>query len=352
MGRSDGRYAYDIAELVRIDSDVQLAELEYFRSAAIPAPDIRIRTTRVGHWPSWRSRFSETSGRLTYVEQLGALGANFRITMGSPIEIEVSPLLAKSRHVLYTNVLEAMLRFQLVARGHVLLHSAAVIVDGKAVLLSAQTDTGKTSTVIKLVRERAYEFLSDDMTVISPDGRAICYPKPMILSYHTMAVISGRSLSRRQRAADTIQSRLHSNSGRTVGHFLGTLRIPIMSLNSVVQIVVPPPKYRIDALIPSRIGREAPIGHVVLMERGETVRERVDVDPATDMLIENTDDAYGFPPFATFAPKLRIEGMDYPQLRRREREDWWPRLRSCSVSPPLQSSRSHRTTRRSRTSSW
>ncbi|MGH2428706.1 MAG: GtrA family protein [Candidatus Limnocylindria bacterium] len=325
------QFRYDIAGLLRVESDVELPELGYFATSAKEDPDIRIRTTRVGGLPSRQSRFTHAGSRLSYLEQLGSASANFRIVMGSPIEVEVSPLLAKSRHVLYTNVLEALLRFLLVSRGYVLLHSAAMMVDGKAVLLSAQTDTGKTSTVIKLVRERGYDFLSDDMTIVAPDGRAICYPKPMTLSSHTMAVISGHELKKRQRVALAIQSRLHSKSGRSVGRFLGGLQIPIMSVNSVVQILVPPPKYRIDALLECRIGREAQIGHVVLMERGESLRERLHSHEAIDQLVENTDDAYGFPPFATFAPHITIGGDDYETLRRKERMLLADALRTATV---------------------
>ena len=37
-------------------------------------------------------------------------------------------------------------------------------------------------------------------------------------------------------------------------------------------------------------------------------------------LIENTDDAYGFPPFSLFAPMIKIDGLDYEGLRRKEAE--------------------------------
>jgi putative flippase GtrA len=311
-------HVYDIAGVLRVESDIALPELRYFRTEASGRVDIRIRVSRVGALPSRRTHFRTASGKLSYIEHLGLAGANFRLTMGDPIDLEVAPLLARSPHVLYTNVVEALLRFVLVARGHVLLHSASLVVDGKAALLSAQTDTGKTSTVIRLVRERGYHFLSDDMTIIAPDGRAICYPKPMTLSYHTMSAIAGVSLSRRQRLALALQSRLHSKSGRSVGRFLGDLNIPIMSVNSVVQMLVPPPKYHIDALLGCKIGHEAPIGHVVLMERGEELNERLTIDRAVEQLIENTDDAYGFPPFATFAPHIRIGGDDDAALRAQE----------------------------------
>ena len=319
-GRADRRpLAYSVAGLLRIESEVELRELAYFRTDEGGTPDLVIRVGRVGSFPTLRTRFDETDSTLRYLEHLGAASANFHITLGSPIEVRVAPLLAASPHVLYTNVIEALLRFLLVSRGHVLLHSACVMVNGRAVLLSAQTDTGKTSTVIQLVRDRNYRFLSDDMTIISPDGVAIHYPKPMTMSYHTMSAIRDQQLPARQRMALAIQSRLHSKSGRTVGRTLGNWNIPIMSVNSVVQWIVPPPKYHITSLIDCELAERAPIGHVFIMERGEPLQERQTPSEAIPTLIENTDDAYGFPPFATFAPRLRIGSDDYDSLRRKER---------------------------------
>ena len=240
--------------------------------------------------------------------------------MGNPIEIDASPLLGLSRHVLYTNVVEALLRFVLVSKGYVLLHSAGLEVEGKATLLSAQTDTGKTSTVINLVRERHWRFISDDMAIIDPAGFVRTFPKPMTLSYHTMTrAVDVATLSPKKRMQLQVQSRVHSKSGRTVGKGLGSLNVPIMSINSVLQIVVPPPKYHITKLLPAHIATETPIANVFLMERGEPVQERVELEAAIDQLIENTDDAYGFPPFATLAPNLVIGGENYQQLRDHER---------------------------------
>ena len=328
------QHRYDIAGILRIDSDVALRELAFFRvesAAGELEPDLRIRVGRVGSLPLRRTRFITEGDSLSYFEQLGMASANFRITMGDPIDIRVAPLLANSPHVLYTNVVEALLRFLLVSKGYVLLHSACVVADGLAVLLSAQTDTGKTSTVIRLVRDHDYQFLSDDMTIISPAGMAIQFPKPMTMSYHTMASIRGQRLRIGQRAALAIQSRLHSKSGRTVGRRLGTWNLPIMSVNSVVQFLVPPPKYDIDALLGCEISERAPIGNVFLMERGDSLEEALTVEQAMQTLIDNTDDAYGFPPFATFAPHIRIGGDDYATLRQKERALLTAALEQASI---------------------
>jgi putative flippase GtrA len=320
-GKPALQFRYDIGGLLRLDSDSELPELAYFRTALVTTPDIRIRTRRVALLPGVRIRLKRNGDTVTYREHLGVLGADFNLTMGHPIEVEASHLLSLSRHVLYTNVVEALLRFVLVSKGYVLLHSAGLEVDGKATLLSAQTDTGKTSTVINMVRERHWHFISDDMAIIDPAGFVRTFPKPMTLSFHTMTrAVDVNTLSPRKRMQLQVQSRVHSKSGRTVGKGLGSLNVPIMSINSVLQIMVPPPKYHITSLLPAHIAAEAPIANVFLMERGEPIQERVELEAAIDQLIDNTDDAYGFPPFATLAPNFMIDGSDYQQLRARERE--------------------------------
>ena len=319
-GERQARHRYDLAGILAIESDVELRELRSFASQRIGPPDIKIRVGVVAPMPTRRVRFEERGQELVYREHLGPIGANFTLRMGEPIEIKVSKLLALSPHVVYTNLVEAFLRFLLVSKGYVLLHSAALVGEHGATLLSAQTDTGKTSTVISLVRSRGYRFLSDDMTIIDPRGEAISYPKPMTLSFHTMGVAKDGRLTMADRARLAVQSRLHSKSGREVGRALGERNLPIMSINSAVQFLVPPPKHRIEDLFDCAVGGRAPIHSVVLMERGEELLEPVDIDAAVTKLLENTDDAYGFPPFERFAPMIRIGGDDYATLRRKEAE--------------------------------
>ena len=319
-GGGDARYRYDVAGVLAIESDVELRELRSFATRRIGPPDIKITIGLVEPRPGRRVTFEDRGDQLVYREHLGPLSANFTLRMGDPIRIKVSPMLAMSPHVVYTNIVEAFLRFLLVSKGYVLLHSAALVGEHGATLLSAQTDTGKTSTVISLVRSRGYRFLSDDMTIIDPAGVAVSYPKPMTLSFHTMGVAKDGRLTMGDRARLSVQSRVHSKSGRQVGRALGEKNVPIMTINSAVQFLVPPPKHRIEDLFDCAVGGRAPIRNIVLMERGSEVLESVDLDAAVEKLLENTDDAYGFPPFALFAPMIRINGMDYEALRRKEAE--------------------------------
>ena len=66
----------------------------------------------------------------------------------------MTPLLALSPHVVYTNIVEALLRFVLASKDLALLHSATLVLEGHGVMLSAHTDTGKTATILRILREQ------------------------------------------------------------------------------------------------------------------------------------------------------------------------------------------------------
>jgi dolichol-phosphate mannosyltransferase len=315
-------YLYRVGGFVTVGSEIRLRELQYFQVASLGTePDIRIRVEPVGE-PGLRTRPLVTHGPtfVTYEEHLGQRGANFRLDFeGDRIEVAVAPLLGRSPHVVYTNVVEALLRFVLVSRGCLLLHSATIELDGQGVMLTARTDTGKTSTILRLLRERQGGFLSDDMTIVEPDGRAWCYPKPLTISAHTVQAIAQHTLSRSEQLKLAVQSRIHSKQGRQVGSRLGELNLPIMALNATTQAFIPPPKYMVDRLVSTRYLASTRVRELFVIARGAPGLEVVGHEAAVDLMIENTDDAYGFPPFRSFAPAISINGEDYVQLRQRER---------------------------------
>jgi hypothetical protein len=314
-------YRYNVHGLVSIGSPVPLKELSYFRTFAGDPLDIEIHPGRfgTGHVRT-RTRVTQyvKTPAVSYEEHLGRFGCDFCIEMTDNIQVLVGPLLLRSPHVLYTNVIEALLRFVLVSRGYLLLHSACLDFDGRGVLLSALTDTGKTGTVLRLLRDHNARFLSDDMTILDPDGRALCYPKPLTISQHTLRAVNAGDLTPKEWRRLRFQSRLHSKEGRNIGTRMGQMNLPIMSMNAVTQLMVPPPKYIVDRLVMCDGSRSVQVNELFVIERDEF---RVsDIDPAhlIDELIANTDDAYGFPPFRYFAPALVVGKEAYEELRARE----------------------------------
>jgi dolichol-phosphate mannosyltransferase len=316
------KHSYDIDGVTRISSSIRLPELEFFRTHHVSDPDLVIRTRPVGGWsPRTKVSIRERGGRIEYREHLGPLFANFSVDLAGPVLVTAGPLLALSPHVLYTNVIEPLLRFILASKGKMLLHAACISVGGRTVMLSAKTDTGKTSTILTMLRSDGGVFYSDDMVIIDAKGVASRYPKPLTISAHTLRAVPQHRLKRRQRLSLAWQSRLHSREGRSVGKKLGSANLPIMSMNALVQAIIPPPKYRVTDLVPCVVGTQVLMESLYVIERGTPAfTEPIAHHDAVAELLENTEDAYGFPPYSSLAPYLTIDGKEHAQLKALERE--------------------------------
>jgi len=301
-------HAYNIHDEVEVVSDVALPELERFRTSGHSGlPTIRVRIPAHGapgaEDPAKRPT-TPNGRRVAYHDQLGRMGFGMEIMYGEPgdtIEVAASPLLARSPHVLYTNIVEPILRWTFADKGFALVHGACVAVGDRAFLITARTDTGKTTTILRLLDNyRGVSFLSDDLTLVSPDGSVLPYPKPLTISSHTVEAVNSPLLTRRERLTLPLQSRLHSKSGRLFGLLLAKTRLPMATMNAIVQLVVPPPKYHVEHLVPhvKTVGRTARLAGMFVIERGEDGQERLTDEAATRILLENCEDAYGFPPYA------------------------------------------------------
>lgn len=317
-------YRYHVPDVATIGSQVHLAELEYFRAQWLGNDtEIQVRIGTVGNrLPVSRAVLTQLACPPTigYAEHLGRFGANFRVLLDNPIEVVVSPSLGRSPHVVYTNLLEALLRFVAVSRGVVLLHSACLEIDGTGVLISARTDTGKTGTVLRLIREHGAKFLSDDMTVLYRDGRVGCFPKPLTISRHTLRAVRSDELTRQERRRLGLQSRLHSREGRQFGLALSRLNVPIMGANALIQRIVPPPKYAVDRLVPCEIVPESKMTELFVLERGPHALTELSPADAMSTLLANTEDAYLFPPFHQLSSSIVLGRDDLRALREKERE--------------------------------
>jgi hypothetical protein len=153
------------------------------------------------------------------------------------------------------------------------------------------------------------EFLSDDLTLLAPDGRVLTYPKPLTVSSHTVAAVSSPRLSLGQRLGLPLQSRIHSRSGRRFAFVLAKTRLPVATINALVQLVVPPPKYHVDRLVPRvSFATAARVRHLVVIERGPDGTALLTEADAVTSLLRNGEDAYGFPPYPTIATFLHGDG--------------------------------------------
>ncbi|MDH5225004.1 MAG: GtrA family protein [Actinomycetota bacterium] len=346
------RYSYDIHGIVRIVSDARLPELSFFRVEEIDGPpDIDICVSGDGFGgPRTRRLVERGDHAVRYVEQLGRFGFAVDIRMADPSRVQVSRPVARSPHVLYTNVAEPLLRWTFVRKGYALVHAACLEMDGKGTLITAQTDTGKTTTCLMSVQQHGAGFVSDDMVIIDGDGMALAFPKPLTISAHTLAAARTAPLPWRRRCWLQVQSRLHSKSGRRTGLALSKVNLPVCTMNAWVQRLIPPPKFTIEELVPSaRIVPSVRITHMGVIERGSTlVQPLLDLDSNVLVLRENTEDAYGFPPYPLIAAVLAngdvaledevrrhlLDGLPVTRIRTSDRH-WYEQLMLLTTETPF-----------------
>jgi hypothetical protein len=260
---------------------------------------------------------------LRYAENLGIIGANFAIQYSDTITIYVTHLLSVSRHVLYVNVIEPILRLLLISKGHVLLHSACVGFDRSGILLSAPPDTGKTSLTLKCIKG-GFSFLSDDMTILRLPNKALCFPKPLTISWSTYKaspdllknVEHGRSFFR-------VRSLIHSKKGRQFMHKLCSYNtMPMLTINAVAQVVIKPPKFKIlDIVQPETLKQEISIENLYFLQKdNHRYIESVPSETSVRKAIENTDHAFLFPPLTRLLSQITIKGTSFEELIHKERD--------------------------------
>ncbi len=343
-------YSYNIHNLVSVVSERALPELQPFQvQTKIDEPTIYVKIA----FPRRQSPGdAKDQNYLHYHEILGKLGFDVGIQMGERVNITASPLMGLSPHVLYTNVVEPVLRWTFVKKGYALIHGATIAFGKNAYLITARTDTGKTTTLLKILAHQRRNndqaaFLSDDMTIASPDGVALTYPKPLTISHHTLRAINANYLTLREKLSLPLQSRIHSRSGRKVASFISRYHwIPAATINMFMQMVVPPPKYFVSRLVPKvKLSRVARFSGMFIIERGGEGFREIDNGEALEILLSNCEDAYGFPPYNDLKEFLYMrDGVD---LRPKEQEiirsalgglsanlirstslDWW-----CQIPP-------------------
>jgi glycosyltransferase involved in cell wall biosynthesis len=313
-------FNYDIHGIVTVASEGRLPELERFRvDADLPDPTIRVRIGRIAGRGTGATELESGDTRVHFVERFGNLGFGAQIDLGERVEVLATPLLRRSPHVLYTNIVEPVLRWAFVERGHALVHAACMAHGDDAFLITARTDTGKTTTALKTLDNLPYAFMSDDLTLLCPDGRALTYPKPLTISRHTLSAVKRPRLTRKQRMGLVIQSRLHSKSGRLFGLIIARTGLPAATINALVQMIVPPPKFHVDSLVPGvEVASEANVAALVVIQReGIEGSEALERAEALDILLANCEDAYGFPPYPVIESWLHSrDGNDLKAIER------------------------------------
>jgi len=318
-GQTRLNWRYDIHGIIAVDSERRLPELDKFLCRTPTAlPTITVRVNDLDYLPIGETVDASESDPVVSYRERGGFAISMKMGL-IDTDVTVSNFVAKSPHVMYTNVVEPILRWRLVEFGYSLVHAACFSDGEHAYLVTARTDTGKTTTMLKLLNQSDLSFISDDLVVMSADGVVRTYPKPLTISAHTVHALRNTDLNRRERLALIPQSRIHSRQGRVFAFLLTKFRLPVASINAIVQRLVPPPKYHVERLVRGVSSqRTATFDGMFVIERGGQGEVMLSTDEALEILLANCEDAFGFPPYSSLE-RLMLATSEY-DLRRRQEE--------------------------------
>lgn len=104
-------------------------------------------------------------------------GSNFVSLDREWCDIRTAP---ETNHFFVSYLVEFALRRQFAAEGRVLVHASGLVKDGTTYVFPAWRHTGKTNTLLALLRDGG-DYLSDDRVWIDRDGTVWGYPLPVNL---------------------------------------------------------------------------------------------------------------------------------------------------------------------------
>jgi hypothetical protein len=164
----------------------------------------------------------------------------------------------------FSRLVRPAVQVALPARGAVAVHSAAVVVDGRALLVAGWSESGKTETALALM-ERGARFLSDKWTVTGVDGEAAVFPigvgvRGWVLEYlpRMRAGVSGATKGRLA-AARAARAAASPVSGGAAGGVLDR------ALTLADRVALPPSAVRRAYGDDPATGWRAPLGAVALL---------------------------------------------------------------------------------------
>lgn len=188
---------YDIHGIVTIVSDGVTPELERFRVAErIEDPTIRVRFGRVAARGAGAVRPAPDRTRIHHRERLAGLRFAVEIDVGERVAIVASPALRHSPHVLYSKVVEPVLRWSLVERGFALVLAACMATDDHGFLILTKSATRRTMRELTSLDRFRCSLLSDHLMLVGSDGRALTYPEPVTLARRTFPPVRNAAFRR------------------------------------------------------------------------------------------------------------------------------------------------------------
>jgi hypothetical protein len=193
----DSRFAYNLHDVLNVASNVRIGLWEYFQTPkAATKPDLEIEWSGSIPVPQSSARelrnfiYEPDSDTAVFQENWLGLSMAFAVANLSSSKLKTHVTIREKRGWLapvrpprlgIDYLLRVLLHVLLIEKGYTITHAACLQdrESGKGLLIAAPAFSGKTSTAIALACSGAFNYLSDDMTIIDSNRSAFAYPTPV-----------------------------------------------------------------------------------------------------------------------------------------------------------------------------
>jgi hypothetical protein len=167
-------FSYNIADIFTVQTNFMFSDLPSF-----------YRVPKVDSVPD----LSIIAGPFGQVKKKGNYYPFGKTLLLQNIENKAELYMNSTRYQLFKQLsvnefylIKAMIQIVLLKKRHTLIHAASLAKGNRGILLSALSNTGKTYTALTLAKYHDFDFLSDDMTIVSEKGLASSYPIPLSIN--------------------------------------------------------------------------------------------------------------------------------------------------------------------------
>lgn len=279
---------YNLHDLLTIESPIVLPDLVAFQVASPPEKiDLRLRLDR--HGTPRRTRDT-----IAFDDGLGRLG--FGVTVypfDGYAEVVASPLVQRSPAVLFSNIIEPLIRWLLLERRALLVQAGGVVEETGGVTIISHPER-------PVIVQRVYKYAA------AVSGRQVLSPAQLIVSEGGEVYSFTKPLKVRQA--------LNRPWMRRLGARLRGWGLPVATIYTLGQWLWPPQVTGEPPAAP------AP-GWITRIDAGS----EIDFDGMADTILENSRDPYGFPLLTLLAERA---GVDFHQIEREILESAISRLKN------------------------
>jgi hypothetical protein len=172
---------YNIHDLVRIESNVDIQLPRIFRVDEVINPDLIVN---IG---DFNPETVEKPDDVSYYHEfsLGPLKSKFRISnLFGKTKLYYDNPRNLIQPQIKINLINTIISWKLLKKNHALVYGSCLEKGGEGVLIIGPSGIGKTLTSISLMKNYGFNHLSDDTVIVNKDSIAYCYPTALKISPH------------------------------------------------------------------------------------------------------------------------------------------------------------------------